>query len=59
MNPVIRRDARAERIEAIKCALVLIAFCALLLVALWPDSKERRDPYTTIPESGITGGTKE
>lgn len=56
MTPVIRRDARTERIENIKFALVMILFCTFLLVAIWPSGKRLKDPNMTIPESGITGG---
>ena len=59
MTPVIRRDARYERRESIKFAIVMVLFCTFLLVALWPDGKARRDPNMTIPETGITGCTKE
>lgn len=57
-SPAIHRDANSERRESIKFVVVLIAFCLFLLVALWPDGKARRDPYQTIPETGITGGMK-
>lgn len=52
MVPIIHRDAKAERREAIKFAVVIIAICLMSIAALWPE-KPRRDPYTTIPETGI------
>jgi len=52
MNPVIHRDARSERRESVKFALVTLAICLMTIAALWPD-KPRKDPYTTIPETGI------
>ena len=51
-SPVVHRDANSERRESIKFAVVLIAFCLFLLVALWPEGKARRDPYQTVPETG-------
>lgn len=52
MNHVIHRDARAERRESVRFALVFLAICLMIAAALWPD-KPRKDPYTTIPETGI------
>lgn len=53
MIPIIHRDARAERRESIRFALIILAVCLMIAAALWPD-KPRKDPYTTIPESGTT-----
>ena len=52
MNHVIHRDARAERRESVRFALVFLAICLMIAAALWPD-KPRKDPYQSIPETGI------
>ena len=46
-----RVSARAERLSSAKMAFVLLACCALIVLALWP-TPARRDPYTSYSEVG-------